>query len=69
VSKVTGKLKSAGQTVDVKLPSSKLHISRPFEVESDAVTSFTFDITVVATGHNGKYILKPQIGDSGPREE
>ena len=69
VSEVTGKLKSTGQIVDVKLPSSKLHISMPFEVTTDAVTSFTFDITVVATGNNGKYILKPQIGDSGARQE
>jgi hypothetical protein len=69
VSEVTGKLESTGQIVDVKLPSSKLHISMPFEVTSDAVTSFTFDITVVATGNNGKYILKPQIGESGARQE
>jgi len=69
VGEVTGKLKSTGQTVDVKLPSSKLHISTLFEVTTDAVTSFTFDITVVATGNNGKYILKPQVGDSGARQE
>ena len=69
VSEVTGKLESTGQIVDVKLPSSKLHISMPFEVTTDAVTSFTFDITVVATGSNGKYILKPQIGESGARQE
>jgi thioredoxin reductase len=41
----------------------------PFEVTTDTVTSFTFDITVVATGNNGKYILKPQIGESGARQE
>jgi hypothetical protein len=69
VSEVTGKLEATGQIVDVKLPSSKLHISVPFEVTTDAVTSFTFDITVVATGNNGKYILKPQIGESGARQE
>jgi len=69
VSEVTGKLKSTGQIVDVKLPSSKLHLSLLFEVTTDAVTSFTFDITVVATGNNGKYILKPQVGDSGARQE
>jgi len=69
VSDVTGKLKSTGQIVDVKLPSSKLHLSLLFEVTTDAVTSFTFDITVVATGNNGKYILKPQVGDSGARQE
>jgi len=69
VSEVTGKLESTGQIVDVKLPSNKLHISMPFEVTTDSVTSFTFDITVVATGNNGKYILKPQIGESGARQE
>jgi len=69
VSEVTGKLKSTGQIVDVKLPGSKLHLSMPFEVTTDAVTSFTFDITVVATGNNGKYILKPQAGGSGARQE
>jgi len=68
VSEVTGKLESTGQIVDVKLPSSKLHISMPFEVTTDTVTSFTFDITVVATGNNGRYILKPQIGESGARQ-
>lgn len=68
VSEVTGKLKSTGQIVDVKLPSSKLHISMSFEVTTDTVTSFTFDITVLATGNNGRYILKPQIGESGARQ-
>ena len=69
VSEVAGKLESTGQTVDVKLPGGKLHLSMPFEVATDTVTSFTFDITVVATGNNGKYILKPQIGESGARQE
>lgn len=69
VGEVKGKLESTGQTVDVKLPSNRLRISMPFEVTADAVTSFTFDITVVATGNNGKYILKPQIGESGARQE
>jgi hypothetical protein len=69
VSEVRGKLQSTGQIVDVKLPSNKLRISMPFEVTDDTVTSFTFDITVVATGNNGKYILKPQIGESGAQQE
>lgn len=69
VTEVTGKLESTGQIVNVKLPSSRLHISMPFEVTADSVTSFTFDITVVATGNNGKYILKPRVGDSGARQE
>ena len=69
VSEVTGKLASTGQIVDVKLPSSKLHMSMLFDVTDDTVTSFTFDITVVATGNNGKYVLKPQIGESGARQD
>ena len=69
VSEVKGKLQSTGQIVDVKLPSSKLRLSMPFEVAADTVTSFTFDITVMATGNNGKYILKPQIGESGAQQE
>ena len=69
VSEVKGKLESTGQIIDVKLPSSKLRISMPFEVAADTVTSFTFDITVIATGNNGKYILKPQIGESGAQQE
>ncbi len=69
VSEVKGNLKATGQTIDVKLPSSKLHISKQFQVADDTVTSYTFDITVVATGHNGKYILKPQVGESGVQQK
>jgi len=69
VSEVRGKLKTTGQIIEVKLPSSKLHISNPFEVTTDTVTEFTFDITVVATGNNGKYILKPQTSESGAQQE
>jgi hypothetical protein len=69
VSQVKGKLESTGHIIDVKLPSNKLHMSVPFEVTADTFTSFTFDITVVATGNSGKYILKPQIGESGAQQE
>jgi thioredoxin reductase len=55
-----GKLKETGKIIEVKLPGSKSHLSQPFEVTANTTTSFTFDITVVATGSNGKYILKPQ---------
>ena len=68
VTGVQGILKETGQTVDVKLPSQKLHISKSFQVTADTVTSFTYDLTVVATGspQSGiKYILKPQIDQSG----
>jgi len=69
VSQVKGKLESTGNIIEVKLPSSRLHLSVPFEVTADTVTSFTFDITVVATGSSGKYILKPQIGESEAQRE
>ena len=67
VSEVRGKLRATGQIIEIKLPSHKLHISKPFQVTADAVTIFTYDLTVVATGHNGGYILKPQIEQSGVR--
>jgi len=71
VDDVRGVLKATGQTVEVKLPSRKLHISQPFVVTTDTVTSFTYDLTVVARG-NQQYLLKPQADQSGadqnPRE-
>jgi len=68
VTDVRGVLKETGQTVEVKLPSQKLHISKSFQVTADTVTSFTYDLTVIATGspQSGiKYILKPQVDQSG----
>jgi hypothetical protein len=68
VTGVRGVLKATGGTVEVKLPSNKLQISKPFEVAAGTVTSFTYDLTVVKTGnaHGGtKYLLKPQIDKSG----
>ena len=68
VSNVSGILKETGKTVDVKLPSEKLQISKPFEVTSGSVTNFVYDLTVIAAGspQSGiKYILKPQAGESG----
>lgn len=68
VDDVHGILKETGQTVEVKLPSRKLHISKPFQVAADTITSFTYDLTVVAAGNQQsgiKYILKPQADQSG----
>jgi len=70
VSDVWGNLTNTdgNETVDVKLPSNKLQISKPFVVTNDSVTSFVFDVAVVATGSEQdgvKYILKPQIASSG----
>ncbi|MCZ6615481.1 MAG: DUF4382 domain-containing protein [Chloroflexi bacterium] len=57
-----------GQTIDVKLPSNKLQLSKSFEIAAGTPLSFVYDLTVIATGNpkSGiKYILKPQIGESG----
>ena len=74
VNNVWGNLTSAlgNKTVQVKLPSNKLQISKPFTVTDDEVTSFVYDIAVVAAGNNSKkdpkYILKPQIAQSGANQ-
>ena len=67
VDDVTGELES-GTTTSVKLPSSKLQIIGPFEVHTGSLTTFVFDISVVAAGTEKKgikYILKPVISQSG----
>jgi hypothetical protein len=74
ITDVTGVLKDelGAGSVEVKLPSGKLHLSIPFEVSADTVTRFTYDLTVIATGssHNGaKYILRPVVGESGALTE
>jgi hypothetical protein len=53
-----------GETVDVKIPSGKLQIVKPFEVVAGETLSFVFDITVVKKG-NGGYNLLPVISESG----
>ncbi|MFC1980930.1 DUF4382 domain-containing protein [Chloroflexota bacterium] len=68
VSEVNGLLIETEELVSVKLPSEKLQISKPFEVTSESITSFVFDVTVVAAGSEQsgiKYILKPVVGESG----
>ena len=67
VDNVTGVLTedNGGGVVEIKLPSSKLHMSEPFEVTSDTAVSFVYDITVHEAGNSGQYILKPQIAESG----
>ena len=69
VSQVSGILWDSGEEVDIKLPSSKLQISKPFKVESGEVTNFVYDLTVVKAGKSGQYILKPQIGQSGADQD
>lgn len=57
-----------GETVAVKLPSERLHITNDFTITPNATTRFVFDIQVVLRGNaqqNEGYILKPVISESG----
>jgi hypothetical protein len=68
VSDVRGILKETGEEVEIKLPSQKLRISKRFQVGKDELTTFTYDLTVIAAGgpeNTLKYILKPQVNQSG----
>jgi hypothetical protein len=68
VSDVRGILKETGEEVEIKLPSQKLRISKRFQVSADTLTTFTYDLTVVTAGSpkdTFKYILKPQVDQSG----
>ena len=69
VSEVNGKLKLTGQTLDLNVPGGIVHMLVPFEVTTDMVTIYTFDITVMATGDDGTYMLKLQLNESGARQE
>lgn len=74
VTTVAGTLKNGdgnGEPADVKLPSNKLQISKPFTVSSEngQVVDFVFDITVIEAGKSGKYNLLPQIAESGPDQD
>jgi hypothetical protein len=67
VDDVRGELAS-GEETPVKLPSSKLQILVPFTVIETEVTTFVFDLSVVAAGNEKsgiKYILKPVVAESG----
>lgn len=54
-----------GESVNVKLPSDKLQLNRPFTVTSNGSVAFVFDIAVHEAGKSGKYILRPVISESG----
>lgn len=69
VSQVSGILWDSEEEVEIKLPSGKLQISKPFKVESGEVINFVYDLTVVKAGKSGQYILKPQIGQSGADQD
>ncbi len=69
VSQVSGVLWDSEEQVEIKLPSGKLQILKPFNVESGELTNFVYDLTVVEAGKSGQYILKPQIGQSGTDQD
>ncbi len=69
VSEVSGILLESGEEIEIKLPSGKLQISKPFRVESGEVTNFVYDLTVVKAGKSNQYILKPQIDQSGADQD
>lgn len=63
VENATGDLTNGG-TVNVTVPSQKLHVNAQFTVNASESVSFVYDLTVVETGQ-GKYILKPVVSESG----
>ena len=69
VSEVSGILRDTGEAVNIKLPSARLQVSKPFTVQSGGVTSFVYDLTVVRAGKSRQYILKPQIDQSGSDQD
>jgi hypothetical protein len=52
-------------TAEVRIPSEKLKIAKPFEVKTSETTKFVFDINVVRKGHSNEYNLLPVISKSG----
>ena len=53
---------------EIKLPSNKLHLNEPFEVDRGTVTNYVYDMTVVKAGNEQsgfKYLIKPQVDQSG----
>ena len=67
VNRVTGVLLDSGETTDIKVPGNKLQMDLSFQVSSDSVTSFTYDMTIIDSGNGKKgsnYHLKPQISES-----
>ncbi len=56
--------KEGDQDSIIKLPGGRLQISKPFTINA-SIVNFIYDITVVKAGQSGKYILKPQIAQSG----
>ena len=58
-----------GEQAEVKVPSEKLQITKPFEVRSGGTVEFVFDINVVRRGQQLRYNLTPVISGSGVNGE
>ena len=54
-----------GDVAEVKVPSGKLQITKPFEVRAGEAVDFVFDINVVKRGREASYNLQPVISESG----
>lgn len=65
VSDVNGTLNATGDSVDVKLPSQKLHINKQFIVNGSNEVDFVYDLSVHKAGQSGMYIIKPVVAQSG----
>jgi hypothetical protein len=68
VSDLEGTLTDGTET-NVKLPSDRLKLNKPFELAPNASVDFVYDITVRKAGGSGKYILQPVVGESGTNVE
>ncbi len=65
---VEGILVATGESIDLKLPSNRLHLNMEFELQADELTEFVFDITVRRIGPPENpitYLLLPQASESG----
>ena len=57
-----------GEPGEVKLPSGKLQIDKPFATAGDSLVNFVYDVTVIEAGQSGQYILLPQADQSGANQ-
>ncbi|GAA0650629.1 DUF4382 domain-containing protein [Salarchaeum japonicum] len=64
VSEVNGTL-TTGESVNVTLPSQKLHVNSEFTLNASSAAHFVYDINVVKAGGSGKYIIKPVVSETG----
>jgi hypothetical protein len=72
VSNVTGNLtqEAGGGPANIRIPSEKLQITMPFTAAAGgAIVDYVFDITIIKAGKSGQYLIKPQVGESGPDKE